>query len=65
MFRVRAIRLAGAPWPIECFRPLDERQTDISVFTTMLDRVTEEMGAECPLSGVEQKTYTYSELFRV
>jgi hypothetical protein len=31
-------QLDDAPWPLECFRALDERQTDISEFTKLLDR---------------------------
>jgi hypothetical protein len=30
--------LEAAPWPIDCFRPLDQRQTDISALTNILDR---------------------------
>src|SRR5271165_4501368 len=30
--------LNNAPWPIECFRPLDQRATDIGELTKILDR---------------------------
>jgi hypothetical protein len=30
-------RLENAPWPLRCFRPLDERKTDIGVFERVLD----------------------------
>lgn len=31
-------RISGVPWLISAFRPLDERQTDISEFTSILDK---------------------------
>jgi hypothetical protein len=31
-------RLEAAPWPIECFRPVDQRQTDIGELTKLLDQ---------------------------
>jgi hypothetical protein len=34
-------QLSGAPWPIECFRPLDQRATDISALTKILDPTLE------------------------
>lgn len=30
-------QLDNAPWPIECFRPVDERATDIGELTKILD----------------------------
>jgi hypothetical protein len=35
--------LSGAPWPLQCFRPLDERKTDIGSLTKIL---TEQHDAE-------------------
>jgi hypothetical protein len=29
--------LEGAPWPLECFRALDQRTTDISALVKILD----------------------------
>ena len=33
--------LSNAPWPLEIFRPLDQRRTDISALTKLLDKVPE------------------------
>ena len=30
--------LSNAPWPLECFRPLDQRPTDIGELSKILDR---------------------------
>lgn len=32
------VGLSNAPWPIEIFRALEDRKTDISTFTKLLDR---------------------------
>lgn len=37
--------LSNAPWPMECFWPVDERQTDISEFTKLLDQTPAEREA--------------------
>jgi hypothetical protein len=34
-----------APWPITGFKPVDERKTDISVFTQILDKTPEKVRA--------------------
>lgn len=34
-------QLEAAPWPATCFRPLDQRQTDITIFEKILNRVPE------------------------
>jgi hypothetical protein len=33
------------PWPVEAFRPVDERKTDISAFTQLLDKTPEKVRA--------------------
>lgn len=33
--------LSNAPWPLEIFRPLDQRRTDISALTKLLDKTLE------------------------
>lgn len=34
-------QLSDAPWPLQCFRAIDERKTDISTFTKSLDAIPE------------------------
>jgi hypothetical protein len=36
----RCFNLDNAPWPIDCFRPLDERGTDIGVLKQLLKPLT-------------------------
>jgi hypothetical protein len=48
-------QLSGAPWPIEVFRRFDQRTTDISELTKILDQRRAQ--PPCPLSGGKQKTY--------
>jgi hypothetical protein len=39
--RCRCFGLSDAPWPIECFRPLDQRKTDIGCLMQLLNKTPE------------------------
>ena len=48
----------GAPWPLEIFRPLDERKTDISELWKLLVKTTELVDVD-PLGRVPRALLSY------